>query len=340
MPAAPSPGTPPRGTGHAAWRRRGLLTLSILAALASVFFGLRSAGSLQLMRSAYAVGVPGLSNLRPWMTLRVVAATWGTPQALLISRLDLAADTPPDTDLKTLAEAAGVSKLDYTQRVQAVVAELAAQGTPDASAPKPGAWSAFGDSLLAALLAYGYPVLGLTLLLGAVGVPLPAGLVAAAAGALVAQGKLSGAWAGTLAVTASVAGDVLGYGLGRWAGEPFLARWGRWLGATPARRARVAGQMQRYDLATVLLTRTLVSSLSAVVNLLAGVSRCPLGRFVALACIGRLLWTSAYLGLGYAVGGELDAATRFLQNLAGLLVALALLAGTGMALRRPSAGLT
>jgi membrane protein DedA with SNARE-associated domain len=69
----------------------------------------------------------------------------------------------------------------------------------------------------------------------------PDGLVAAAAGALVSQGKLNGSWAGMLAVTASVAGDVLGYGLGRWAGEPFLARWGRWLGATPTRRARVAG---------------------------------------------------------------------------------------------------
>jgi membrane protein DedA with SNARE-associated domain len=95
--------------------------------------------------------------------------------------------------------------------------------------------------------------------------------------------------------------------------------------------------MQRHDLATVLLTRTLVSSLSAAVNLLAGVSHYPLGRFTALAFIGRLLWTSAYLGLGYAVGGELDAATRFLQNLAGLLVALALLVGTGLALRRAPA---
>lgn len=47
---------------------------------------------------------------------------------------------------------------------------------------------------------------------------------------------------------------------------------------------------------------------------------------------GRLLWTSAHLGLG----GGLDVATRFPQNLAGLLVALAVLAGSGLALRRPA----
>ena len=56
--------------------------------------------------------------------------------------------------------------------------------------------------------------------------------------------------------------------------------------------------LTRYDLAAVLLMRTLVSSLSAVVKLLAGVSRYRMGRFVALAVIGRLLWTSTYLGLG------------------------------------------
>lgn len=332
---------PPHGSGpgHAARRRRALVALLALAALASVFFGLRSAGSLQLMQSAYTVGVPGLSNLRPWMTLHVVATTWAAPQALLISRLGLPADTPPDTELKTLADAAGVAKLEYTQRVQAIVAELAPRGAPEASAARTGWWASFGDSLLAALLAYGYPVLGLTLLLGAVGVPLPAGLVAAVAGSLVAQGQLSGLGAGALAVAASVAGDVAGWGLGRWAGDASLARWGRWLGMTPARHARAAGWMNRYDLATVLLTRTLVSSLSAVVNLMAGVSRYPLGRFVALAVAGRLLWVAAYLGLGYVVGGELDAATRFLQNLAGLLVALAVLMGTALALRRaPAAG--
>jgi len=311
-----------------------LIALFALGALASVFFALRSAGSLQLMRSAYAVGAPGLSNLRPWMTLRYVATTWGVPEAVLIARLDLPADTPPDTDLKTLADAAGVAKLDHTQRVQAIVAELAPRGALDGNVVKTSWWADFGDRFLAALLAYGYPALALMLLLGAIGVPLPAGLVAAVAGSLVAQGQLSGPAAGAVAVAACVAGDAAGYGLGRWASEPFLESWGRWLGVTTARRARAAGLMDRYDVPTVLLTRTLVSSLSAVVDLLAGISHYSLRRFIALTVVGRVLWTSAYLGLGYAVGGEVDAATRFLQNLAGLLVALAVLTGTGLALRQ------
>jgi len=40
------------------------------------------------------------------------------------------------------------------------------------------------------------------------------------------------------------------------------------------------------------------------------------------------------MGLGYAVGGDLEAATRFLQNLAGALISLALLMWAGLALRK------
>lgn len=180
-------------------------------------------------------------------------------------------------------------------------------------------------------------MLGITLLLGAIGLPLPAALVGVAAGALVAQGKLEPVAAVAVAVAASAIGDLVGYGLGRWAGESFLARWGGWIGDTPARRARLAGLLNRYDVPTLLISRTLMSGLGSVVNVLAGIGRHRLGRFATLTVAGRLLWTSAYLGLGYLVGGELEAATRFLQNLAALLVALGVLAGSALAYLRRSA---
>jgi membrane protein DedA with SNARE-associated domain len=45
-----------------------------------------------------------------------------------------------------------------------------------------------------------------------------------------------------------------------------------------------------------------------------------LSQFIAVSTAGRVVWTAAYLGLGYAIGADLDAATEFLSNLTGLLL--------------------
>jgi len=318
--------------------RRALIALCVLAALATAGFGLRTYWSFQLMRSAYAVGAPGVSNVRAWMTLRYVATTYRAPEKALIEGLGLAPETDPNTTLKALAEAKGVSPLQYVQRVQQAIAEVMPARSAEQENKSIGWPSALGDRFLAALLVYGYPVLGLTLLLAAIGVPLPGGLLAAVAGSLAAHGQLNWFWASTVAVTASVAGDVVGYGVGQLVSAQFLERWGRWIGYTPARRLRVSGLFERYGVLTILLSRTLISGLSSVVNLLAGASRYRLVGFVALAVVGRILWTSAYLGLGYIDGADLEAAARFLQNVAGVLLSLALLVGASLALRRRHAG--
>jgi membrane protein DedA with SNARE-associated domain len=73
-------------------------------------------------------------------------------------------------------------------------------------------------------------------------------------------------------------------------------------------------------LLTVFITRTFVSYLSSVASVLAGVSHYRLAKFVAASLAGRVVWTSAYLGLGYVIGADLDAATGFLANLTGFLL--------------------
>ena len=315
------------------WWRGIRLALAALAVLASVLFALRTYWSYELLRSAYAVGVPALSNVRGWMTLRQVAETYRIPEQALAQQLELPAPADPEATLKSLAEQQGVSPLAYVQRVQQAVAAIAPVAAPGAAAERSGWFAAIGDWLSAALLAYGYPVLGAALLLGAFGVPLPNGLLAALAGALAAKGELSLPWAALVAASASVGGDIAGFGLGRSLVPAGVAPWTRWLGLTAERRARVQGALARHGALTVLVSRTLVSSLSSVVNLVAGAGGYGAYRFVALAIVGRMLWTGAYVGLGYAVGGELDNANRLLQNLTGLLVALLL---TLILVRMPS----
>jgi membrane-associated protein len=312
------------------WTRPILFAVCVAAGLGSIAFGLRSYHSFLLLRSAHELGQPKISTIRPWMTLGYVAATHGVPDAALTEQLGLPAGTNSDTSLRALASRDGVSPFLYVQRVQRA---LAAAGPAPANATENSAspWiSGVGQDLLAAVIVYGYPALGLMALFGAIGLPLPTGLATVVAGSLSAAGQLSWVWTALVALTASVLGDAVGYALGRLLSREFLEQRGRWLGYTAARHARVESLFSRLGGLSVLLSRTLVSSLSSIVNLFAGASRYRLNRFLVLAVLGRTVWTSAYLGLGFVAGSDLEAASSFLANISLLLACLATSIGTGL----------
>ena len=149
------------------------------------------------------------------------------------------------------------------------------------------------------------------------------------AGSLAALGTLRWEWVAAVAVIASFAGDIIAYGIGRAVSENFLARHGRWIGYTAERKAHVQALLQKWGGMTVIISRTLTSSLSSIVSLFAGVGRYGFARFLSFAAVGRLIWTSAYLGLGYGVGSNIEAASQFLGNLSGLLIALGVLVVSG-----------
>jgi membrane protein DedA with SNARE-associated domain len=304
------------------WTRRVALAFAIVAAASTILFGVRSYRSLILLRSAYQVGLPQSSSVRAWMTLGYVATAYHVSEPQLTARLELDVNTPSDTTLKALAEQAQIPLLQYVQRVQQALADsVIAQPVTGASSSS-GWLDRLRDGLLSGLLNYGYPVLVLTLVLGAIGLPAPAGLAAAIAGSLSASGRLDWITVVVVGTMASVLGDAIVFGLGRWLGAGFLGRHGRWMGFTPSRGARLQIVFERWGAMLVLISRTLVSSLSSIVSFVAGMNGYRLSLFLALAVFGRVAWTSAYVGLGYGVGGSLDAATAFLGNLTGLILSL------------------
>lgn len=307
-------------------RNRIWLLVVVLSALASIFFGLRSYGSFQLLRSAYEAGRPQLSSLRAWMTLDHVATAYHVPLNDLIPRLGLPTDTSRAETLKSIADQRKIARIDFVRQVQSALGQTEPPADDRAIKPQGSFLGTISDSVLAAVLKLGYPALAATLLLGALGLPLPTGLVAVLAGSLAALGSIELVWAASIAILASLGGDMLAYLIGRTVSENFLLRRGRWFGYSPQRRERAQALFTRWGGLTVLFSRTLVSHLSSFVSLLAGLTRYDLASFFVFSAIGRLLWSSLYLGLGYVIGSNIDAASQFLGNLSGLLAALAVLA--------------
>jgi membrane-associated protein len=311
------------------WRRPVLLALLVLAALAALIFGARTYRSFVLLRSAYALGAPDVGSVRPWMTLGYMAGAYRVSETALAQRLGLPPDVDPATTLVSISRAQGRSPLSHVQEVQGAISELRRLSSVS-SGSAASSQDSLGSELLAGLLVYGYPVLGLTLFLGALGLHLPSALVMVVAGSLAAQGRMSWVGASAVGLIGSVVGDVAGYSLGRLLSQEFLERRGRWIGLTAERRARIDGLFARWGALTVVLSRSLLSFLSPAVNVLAGAGRYSVRRFLPLDVIGRLIWTSAYLGLGYSLGVGIEAAASFLSSLSGLLISLAALAGLGV----------
>jgi membrane protein DedA with SNARE-associated domain len=299
--------------------RRAAFGLSLMLLLPTVLFAMRSYGSYQLLRSAYEAGAPMTSSIRAWMTLSYIAGAYHVAPTKLLEGLGLPSSSDTSITVKSAAEQSGASPYQYAQRVQRVVA---AQG-PTAGINGTSATSSWlgsiGDQVLSELLLYGYPILGLTVLLGTVGLPLPQGVATLLAGSLAAQGRIGWIMAGLITVVASVAGDAIDYGCGFVLGREILQRYGRWLGLTAMRQER-ASLFETWGVATVFVTRTLASYLSSSARVLAGVSHYPFSKFMSVTVVGRVLWTSAYLGLGYLIGADLEAASGFLTNVSVLLV--------------------
>ncbi len=307
-------------------RARFIVSLVIvLSAAAAILFALRSYGSYVLLRSAFDAGRPQVSSLRAWMTLDHVSATYRVPADDLIERLHLPSNTARTDSLKTIADRRGTARFDFVREVQRAIG--AGAPPPDDNAPDKsrGYIADLGDRVLSAVLAYGYPALAATFLFGAIGLPLPTGVVAVLAGSLAALGHVQWAAAAAVTILASLAGDTLAYLIGRVVTENFINRHGRWVGYSGERRTRMRALFARWGGVTVLFTRTLASHSSSIMSLLAGLSRYGLSAFLLYSALGRLAWTSAYLGLGYTLGSNIEAGSQFLANLSGLLLALVVL---------------
>lgn len=181
--------------------------------------------------------------------------------------------------------------------------------------------------LLALLQEYGYPILWLSIFIGALGVPLPNSLVLLAAGAFAALGDFNFAVLGIISISAFISGDSASYWLGRRWGSRVL-KWmeGRLLTAQTIERSR--HYFNRLGGWAIFSSRFLVSALGGAINLLAGAELYPYRRFVVYDLAGETVGALLPLTLGYVFGASWtdigDLLGSFSLFIVALLIALAL----------------
>lgn len=299
-------------------KRTFILMLTLFTAF-TLFHANKSLKTYTVLSNARVLGVDSAADIRGKNTLNDLLVEFQIPIEGLIQLLG----TPlpnKDSTLKVIAESRGEEELALVARIQPLVPQA-----HDSQDQEDSTWFVFVDDLLYEGLArYGLPIVFMVVLLGALGLPVPAGPMVGIVGLMAFSGLFDALLAAVGIVCAALVGDLLLFELGRRVDPVWLDQHGSKLGLSEKNRYRVEHLFQRWGSLTLILTRSLVAHVSAVVSLMAGASTMSRARYALNCLIGRLAWLVIYFGFGYFVGGDLAMAGSFLGYLSLTLLGLLL----------------
>ena len=193
--------------------------------------------------------------------------------------------------------------------------------------PLPG----FLASLAPLLDHYGYLALGGLVLVEDFGVPAPGESILIAASVYAGAGRFNIVAVGVIAVLAAVAGDNIGYAIGRYGGHALVLRFGKYVLITRERLDKAERFFRRYGGQIVVVAR-FIEGLRQLNGIMAGIAEMPWPRFLVFNTIGATLWVGVWSTVGYLAGNNIASifatVTRYSLY---LLIALGVLAAAWIA---------
>jgi membrane protein DedA with SNARE-associated domain len=191
----------------------------------------------------------------------------------------------------------------------------------------------FDSTLMNAIRAYGAWLVGGAVAVESMGIPVPGETMLITAAAYAgASGKLSITHVVLAAIAGAVAGDNVGFWIGRTVGFRWVMRHRSTLRLTTGRLKLGQYLFLRHGGKVVFFGR-FVAVLRALAALLAGLNCMAWDRFLLFNALGAILWASAY-GLGaYAFGETLANALTNMGVILGIAAAAAVVAALAVAHR-------
>lgn len=176
---------------------------------------------------------------------------------------------------------------------------------------------------------WGYLAIFVLVILGNMGVPLPEETILILAGYMVWQGDLRLSLVLGVGVLSAIAGDNIGFWIGRRYGQGTVERYAHWVLGDARRVKSMEGFVARYGPLGVFVARFL-PGVRFMAGPLAGAAGLRPLRFSAANVLGAALYVPLLVGLGYAVGLGLGSYVARLRRVVGamerLVLAVAILA--------------
>ncbi len=176
---------------------------------------------------------------------------------------------------------------------------------------------------------WGYLLVGVTVVLGNIGVPVPEETVLLVGGYFAAKGLLDLRGLIPTAILSATGGDSLGYWVGRRGGRGLLLQYGAALGITRDRLQGAERYFERYGGWTVFLAR-FIAGLRFMAGPLAGAFRMPFTRFLPYNLAGAIVYCSSMVFIAYLSAPFFDRAAHLIALVNWALALLVLVIGLAL----------
>lgn len=163
-------------------------------------------------------------------------------------------------------------------------------------------------------------------------IPLPSEVIMPFAGSLVPSGRFSLWGCGLAGAVGCVLGSIPAYYAGAFGGRPLILRYGRYILLSREHLDQADAFFRTRGEVTVFVAR-LLPVVRTFIAFPAGISRMPMGKFIAYTFAGSLPWCLGLAWVGMKLGEHIDALKPWFHRFDAVLVALLLLA-TGWFVRK------
>lgn len=194
----------------------------------------------------------------------------------------------------------------------------------------------FLNSLAPVLHHYGVWAIVLLVFLEDFGVPVPGETILIAGAVFAGSGELNIVAVGVAGFLAAVAGDNVGYAIGRFGGRALVDRWGKYVFLTSERMDKAENFFNTHGGKIIVIAR-FVEGLRQANGLIAGIIEMHWLKFVAFNALGAALWVGTWVSVGYFAGQHItavyDAITRY-SLYAAIAAAVVIVAWIGLRIRK------
>lgn len=169
---------------------------------------------------------------------------------------------------------------------------------------------AFIDWLVTTIGVLGYPGIFILMAMESSVIPVPSELVMPPAGYLAQQGRMSIVVAILCGTIGSLVGAYANYYAAHYLGRPLLLRYGRYVGISEKKFARVESFFRDHGEISTFVGR-LFPVVRHLISLPAGLAGMNHLRFSIYTLAGAAIWVSILTGIGYVIGANQELILRY-----------------------------